>query len=41
MRAKSPVLLTWLVLSYESVGFLVQEKKFNIDFQDGMILDFS
>ena len=30
-----PVSLTSLLDKFESVGLLVQEKKFNIDFQDG------
>ena len=30
-----PVSLTWLPDKFESIGLSVQEKKFNIDFQDG------
>ena len=35
-----PVSLTWLPDKFQSVGLSVQEKKFNIDFQDGAHLRF-
>ena len=35
-----PVSLTWLPDKFESIGLSVQEKKFNIDFQDGGHLGF-
>ena len=35
-----PVSLTWLLDKFESAGLSVQEKKFNIDFQDGGHLGF-
>ena len=36
-----PVSLTWLSDKFESIGLLVQEKKFNVDFQDGGHLGFT
>ena len=35
-----PVLLTWLPNKCESIGLSIQEKKLNIDFQDGVHLGF-
>ena len=35
-----PVSLTWLPDKFESTGLSVQEKNFNIDFQDGDHLEF-